>query len=94
MLLCVYVGGDNWLTPTQSFDSYKAIFIKHSSEKLMFRENIGTELHHILNQKTLQMLKIRVGCKSISAEVYIPVNCFQIIEKTNMGNLWKFHFSY
>ena len=37
------------------------IFIKHLRKKLKLRENFGTELQQ--NQRTLQILKIMVGCR-------------------------------
>jgi len=43
------------------------------------RENFGTELNQ--NQRTLQILKIMVGCRSNSVSVY--VNGFQIIKTPN-----------
>ena len=53
---------------------------------MALRENYGTELQQ--NQRTLQILKIMVGCRSNSVQVY--VNCFQIIGKKTLG---KFQFS-
>ena len=51
----------------------------HPRGKLTLWEYFGTEF----NKTREQILKIMVGCKSNSVEVY--VNCFQIlvIEKTN-----------
>ena len=46
-------------------------------EKLKLRENLGTELQQ--NQRTLQNLKIRLGCRS--SYVQVSINCLQIIEK-------------
>ena len=58
--------------------------------KLKLRGNLGTELQQ--NQRTLQNLKIRLGCRS--SYVQVSINCLQIIEKPkHLDNLRKIHFS-
>jgi len=62
--------------------------IKHLREKLKLRENFGTELQQ--NQRILENLKIRVGCRINFVQVYI--NCLQIIQKNTLRQLKEISF--
>jgi len=57
-----------------------AIFINNLPEILRLRDNFSTEKQQ--NQTTIQILIIVVGSRFCS--VYVYVNCFPIIEKTNI----------
>jgi len=56
-----------------------AVIIKHLREKLKLRENYGTDKQQ--NQRTLQTLKIMVGCRSYSVFNYVYISCLQIIKR-------------
>jgi len=68
------------LTISPELHKTGAIVINNLREILRLRDNFSTEKQQ--NQTTIQILIIVVGSRSYS--VYVYVNCFPIIEKTNI----------